>query len=94
MKEHFSGKAVGYDDAIYGLIDGEHFYIHGMKEPDFAMVLITIYCTLGRSGNEIKWCVNGEAVQFKYPEIVQNHYTYRHAVDDSNNRRQSPFSIE
>ena len=29
-----------------------------------------------------------------YLEVVHNHFKYRHAVDDHNNRRQSPISLE
>ena len=35
-----------------------------------------------------------ETVRFNYPEIVRDRYTYRHTVDDHNNRRKSPLSIE
>ena len=31
VKDHFSGKELGYDDAIYGLIDGQHFHIRVTK---------------------------------------------------------------
>ena len=29
-----------------------------------------------------------------YPEVVHNHYLYRHSVDDHNNRRHSPIGLE
>ena len=38
--------------------------------------------------------VNREAVRFKYLDIVRNHYTYWHNVDDHNNFWQSPIRIE
>ena len=84
MKENFYGKEVGYDDVIDGVIYGQHSHIHGMKEY-YTMVLITTYCTLKRNGNERKWNINGETVQFKYPEIFWNYYTYWHAVEDHKN---------
>ena len=31
---------------------------------------------------------------FKYPEVVDNHYLYHHAVDDHNQKRHTPLSFE
>ena len=45
MKEHFVGKEVGYVGIIYGIIDGHHFHIHGMKEPDYTTMWMTTYGT-------------------------------------------------
>ena len=67
MNYHFYGKGVGYSDAISGVIYGQQFHIHGMKEPDFTMVVMATYVLLERSGNDIKRRVNGETVLFKYP---------------------------
>ena len=58
------------------------------------MMLMTKYGTLERHGEENQRNVDGCQVTFEYPEVVKNHYTYRHAVDDHNSRRQSPISIE
>ena len=32
--------------------------------------------------------------KFQYPEVVGNHFMYRHSVDDHNNKRHSPISLE
>ena len=58
------------------------------------MMLMRTYETLDKSGNGRKRRINGETVRFKYPEIFWNHYTYQNDVDDHNNLRQSPISIE
>ena len=68
-KDYFYGKEVGYADEISGIIDDQNFHIHGMKETDYTMMLMTTYGTLERSGSEIKCRVNEETVQLKYPEI-------------------------
>ena len=91
---HFAGKEVGYDDAIYELICGQHFHIHGMKYPDYTMMLVTTYGTSERVVNKRKHSINGEAVEINYQDIVQNHYTYQHADDDHNNLQKSPIRIE
>ena len=32
--------------------------------------------------------------KFHYPEVVGNHFLYRHSVDDHNNKQHSPISLE
>ena len=32
--------------------------------------------------------------KFNYPEVVGNHFLYRHSIDDHNNKRHSPISLE
>ena len=32
--------------------------------------------------------------KFNYPEVVGNHFLYRHSVNDHNNKRHSPTSLE
>ena len=65
-----------------------------MKEPDYVMMLMSTYGTLQRRGEEKDRIVDHAKVSFKYPELIFNHYTFRHAVDDHNNRRQAPISIK
>ena len=70
-----------------------------MKEPDYVMSLMSSYGTNDRSnGKETRrdW-KNGTTnmtTRFKYPEVIHNHFQYRHAVDDHNAKRHSPISIE
>ena len=35
-----------------------------------------------------------KSVTFKYPEVIHNHFMFRHAVDDHNGKRHSPISLE
>ena len=48
--QHFTDKAVGSADAIKGELDGVPFYIYGMKEPDYTMMLMSMYGTLQTMG--------------------------------------------
>ena len=34
------------------------------------------------------------SISFRYPEVVHNHFLYRHAVDDHNGKWHSPISLE
>ena len=58
------------------------------------MMLMATYGTLEISGNERKNRLNGNTVQFEYPEIFLNHSIYQHSVGNHNNLRQSPILIE
>ena len=75
-----------------------HFHIHAMKEPDYVMSLMSSYDTNQRMGKEThcEWRSGGSTQQttFPYPEVICNHFLYRHAVDDHNGKRHSPISLE
>ena len=41
------------------------------------------------------WIVTGpKKTKFNYPEVVGNHFLYRHSVDEYNNKQHSPISLE
>ena len=62
------------------------------------MMLMSTYGTLERVGNNQSWTWKSDNTEhqttFVYPELIQNHFQYYHAVDDHNNRSQSPISLE
>ena len=35
-----------------------------------------------------------KTTKFNYPEVVGNHFLFQHSVDDHNNKRHSPISLE
>ena len=47
---HFNDKEVGAVDTIKGTMDSISFHIHGMKEPVYIMMLMTMYGTILRMG--------------------------------------------
>jgi hypothetical protein len=69
-----------------------------MKEPDYVMQLMSTYGTNKRVGELKKrdYKVDGERREksFQYPEVVYNHYCYRHVIDDHNAKWHSPISLE
>ena len=91
-------KQVGDVDAWPGKLDGIKFYAQCLKEPDYIMSLMSTYGTLERSGDTKKrtYEENGaiEWKEFKYPEVVLNHFQFCNAVDASNSSRMSPIAIE
>ena len=82
-----------------GRLDDIPFHVYAMKEHDYVMSLMSSYGMNDRSiGKETRrdW-KNGTTnmtKRFKYPEVIHNHFQYRHAVDDHNAKRHSPISIE
>ena len=80
---------MGATDAWAGKLDGVPFHIYAMKEPDYIMSLMSTYGTNQRvDGKETRrdWKENGinKTTMFKYPEVIDNHFRYRHSVDDHN----------
>ena len=69
-------------------MDGIKFHLVGMKEPDYAMMFMTTYGTLGEVANVKKWHYLENGVKcvktFQYPEVVHNHYKYRDVIDNHN----------
>ena len=99
IKQHFDEKAVGDCDSWKGNMDEVPFHVYAMTEPDYVMSLMSMYGTNLKSGKETcrEW-VDTDGTQkttkFNYPEVVGNHFLYRHSVDDHNNKRHSPISLE
>ena len=95
---HFVGKEIGALDALQGELDNIKFHLVGMKEPDYVMMFMTTYGTLGEVSNVKKWhCMeNGvkDVKPFQYPEVVHNHYKYCYVIDNQNSLQMHPISME
>ena len=99
VKAHFNDKEVGDLDAWPGNLEGVDFHVFVIKEPDYVMSLMSIYGTLStmsqrETSHEYK---QGNVIHkktFKYPEVVNNHFLYQHAVDDHNQKIHMPISME
>ena len=98
IKTHFENKEVGDVDSWKGNLQGVPFHVYCMKEPDYVMSLMSTYGTNERTGKltSRKWKENGvvKTKTFSYPEVVANHFLYRHSIDDHNSKRHSPISLE
>jgi hypothetical protein len=100
IKLEFGNREVGDSDGLPGELDGVPFHVFAMKEPDYVMMLMSTYGTLEtHSQRETSRCwkdSNGAVKKknFKYPEVMDNHFLFRHAVDDHNLRRHAPISFE
>ena len=97
---HFDFKEIGTTDSLPGTMDGVSFKIHCMKEEDYVMKLMATYGALkpmddGRTQRSVtRRTGQRENVSFLYTEPFFNHFKYHHQVDDHNNLRHSPISLE
>ena len=99
IKAHFDGKDVGDCNSWKGMMEEVPFHVYAMKEPDYIMSLISTYGTNLRTGKETscEWVDSGGVKKngkFHYPEVLGNHFLYRHSVNDHNNKQHSPISLE
>lgn len=96
--DHLRDKEVGTADSRSGTLSGVPFRVMALVEPDYIMQVMTTYGTMERKGKFTNrtWKVGNQTMKtsFQYPEVFANHFRYRHVVDDHNNRRHSPISLE
>ena len=102
INERFKDKEVGSTDSLKGVLDGVHYDIMCMKEPDYVMKIMTTYGRLVAKSNQKeskrKWVDESSRQEheksFQYTEPFSNHFEYRHIVDDHNNLRHQVPAIE
>ena len=87
IKNHFVDLNVGDIQCWHGKLDAVQFHLHCMKELDYIMSLMSTYGTMERFGKEknCSWKEDGitKTAKFKYPEVVHNHYKYRHMLAEA-----------
>jgi len=101
IDKHFDGKEVGVVESLPGTLAGKAFKVFAIKEEDYVMKIMTTYGSCreveqGATKRSVTDPTTGQKVTktFKYYEPFYNHFTYRHQVDDHNNIRHSPISLE
>ena len=93
IKKHFEDKPLGSYDELPGRLDNVPFHIFAMKDVDWVMMMMSTYGMLTEVRETSRY-VEGRRCSFKYTEVFNNHYLYRHAVDDHNAKRHAPISVE
>ena len=97
--QYFDSKEAGDTDLLPGNFDNENFHVFAMEEPDYVMSLM-ITCGANKRvkdswPKEQSWIDKNKNFPKKhYPEIIHNHFKYRHTVDDHNGKRYSPKCLE
>ena len=68
-------------------MDEVDFHVYAVKEPDYVMSIMSTYGTNQWMGKETqRELVGGEWKKSLYPEVIGNHFLFRHLVDDHNNK--------
>ena len=91
IKEYMSTKAVGTCERLPGIHEGQQFDVYALKEPDYVLMMMSTYGSLiikDGQRDSIRLDKDRQPITtFKYTEVVANHFTYRGAVDEHNNKR-------
>jgi hypothetical protein len=92
IDDRMKDKEIGDVDALNGTLDGVPYNIMCMKDVDYTMKLMSTYGStlpMEAASNRFRSYedANGNKAtkEFKYTECFDNHFLYRHAVDDHNN---------
>ena len=100
IDKRFEDRNVGTVEDHPGMLGGVPFKVFVLKEEDYSMKLMATYGARTEvDGGVTQRSIttrSGEkaTVTFKYMEPFFNHFKYRHQVDDHNNMRHSPISLE
>lgn len=81
---------------IPGTVAPQGFYCVALRDSKHVLKLMCTYGTSILEGPQKirRDPATGGLVYFKYPNVIANYYTARHAVDDNNNLRQGSISLE
>ena len=96
---HIQNKEVGGVKAVQGSIGVKSYHIMAKKDPNYVMLMMTIYGTLvhfkGSDTQQRYKGADGELVtkRFNYCEVFRNHFNYRQQVYNSKYWRYSHISI-
>ena len=100
IDQAFQDKEIGATGVCEVKLDsGEPLKVFCFKEPDYVMKIMSSFGTLNENVDHKTRRVykqDGQTITktFNYIEPISNHFKYRHQIDDHNNRRHSPISIE
>ena len=102
MIEAFAEAQVGDSMAISGTLDGQEYFLWGLKEPSYVMKMMAtggpLLANESCGEQKRKWMEGGVEVvaqRFRFPcPYDWQHYKYHHAVNDHNNLRHALPSIE
>lgn len=88
-------------DELPGMLGDCQFHIVAMKEPNYVSMMMTTFGMMEEVENHKtrrEWKEPGSGLTrsktFNYQENFSLYFHNRHQIDDHNNRRQSPISIE
>ena len=98
--EYLREKTVGATASLTGILDGIKYTIFAMKDADYTSMIMATYGSLqSHESFEVRSRrvpgPNGVIKKkFRYIIPFENHYKYRHCIDDHNNHRHQIPSLE
>ena len=100
IKDRLQDYAVGSMQAIKGTMNSIPYTIFSLKEPDYISNMMSTYGSIFQTGRDTtrndtpRGAAGFRAFCFKYNDVFDNHFLFRHIVDDHNHLRHLVLSIE
>jgi len=96
MDTRMNDDAVGTTSVVKDLMDNVENYIFKLKEPDYTHKIMLSYGCLPEEGEETSRRINGgsEKKYLRKSQVFNNHFQYRHLIDDHNNFQMMDPCIE
>jgi hypothetical protein len=95
LDEHMNAKSLGETETYVQEIDGVRFLVHCCRDADYVTKIMSSHGTLEENQDHATWRkVDGEWKTFQYAEPFSRHNRGKHWVDDVNQRRHQPISLE
>ena len=100
INQHFQTKEVGQCDSLPGTLYVKAFSLFCMKEGNYTIKLLAMYGALveidvSKTLRPLTPVNNEKFIKsFNYTEPFHNHFKFCHQVDDHNNSRHFPLSLE
>jgi hypothetical protein len=92
---HMAGKALGETETYVQELDGHRFLVHCCRDADWTTKIMSCHGVLDENQDHPTWrLIDGAWKSFKYAEPFSRHNKAKHWVDDVNQRRHAPISLE
>ena len=90
-----NAKNLGETESYVQEIDGVRFFVHCCRDADYVTKIMSLHGTLEENEDHATWRkIDGEWKTFHYAEPFSRHNKGKHWVDDVNQRRHQPISLE
>ena len=95
IDQHMAGKRLGETETYVQEINGTRFLVHCCKDADWTTKIMSTHGVLDENQDHPTWrMIDGQWKTFKYAEPFSRHNRGKHWVDDVNQRRHAPISLE
>ncbi|KAL3803043.1 hypothetical protein ACHAWO_003842 [Cyclotella atomus] len=93
--DHSEDKELGTTETYKQTLDGEEFFVHCYRDDKYVCKMMSCHGLLDKvADHKTARRVNGAWKSFHYAEPFSRHNRSKHWVDDHNNRRHDPISLD